>query len=174
MTTIEITAEKIESRIPSGWALKAYKEIKAMSEETPCFTANIYVDGRKIGTASNHGHGGPNDYHFATPEDREMVERVGAEYDPSKYGGLDTLIDDMCQDLDLTKIAKSHARKGFPVTVLIQSHGKEYPYHPTMGEGTFKHYGRTEVIGLRTLDHLASELAVCKAETYRIISGEAS
>lgn len=31
----------------------------SLSEETNAFTADVYVDGKKAGSAENHGHGGP-------------------------------------------------------------------------------------------------------------------
>ena len=45
--------------------LKAVKFYPSLSEETNCFQATIYVDGKKAGTAENRGTGGPTDYHFA-------------------------------------------------------------------------------------------------------------
>lgn len=39
--------------------LKNLKIIDSMSEETVCFTATVYKDGKRIGTAKNEGHGGP-------------------------------------------------------------------------------------------------------------------
>lgn len=33
------------------------------SEETACYSASLYVDGKKIGTVSNDGHGGPDRFH---------------------------------------------------------------------------------------------------------------
>lgn len=33
------------------------------SQETNCYTANLYVDGRKIGTVGNDGHGGCDYFH---------------------------------------------------------------------------------------------------------------
>ena len=44
--------------------LKNLKIVKEMSEETLCFHATLYLDNKKIGNVSNHGQGGPNDYHF--------------------------------------------------------------------------------------------------------------
>lgn len=40
--------------------LKSYKEVKSMSEETVCFQAAVYVDGKKVGDVSNDGRGGPH------------------------------------------------------------------------------------------------------------------
>ena len=47
--------------------LKNLKVIKSMSEETLCFTATVYVDGKKAGTASNRGFGGMTDVYLDKP-----------------------------------------------------------------------------------------------------------
>ena len=41
-----------------------------LSEETNCFSATIYIDGKKAGEASNHGHGGPTMIHPANSNRR--------------------------------------------------------------------------------------------------------
>ena len=40
--------------------LKNVKVHADMSEETNCFSASIYIDGKKAGLAKNQGHGGPS------------------------------------------------------------------------------------------------------------------
>jgi hypothetical protein len=47
--------------------LKNLKVHKDMSEETLCFSASIYIDGKKSGRVSNRGHGGPHMIHFDDP-----------------------------------------------------------------------------------------------------------
>lgn len=42
--------------------LKSIKVHNDMSEETACFSATVYVNGKKVGTAKNDGRGGCNDY----------------------------------------------------------------------------------------------------------------
>ena len=42
--------------------LKAVKIHEDMSDETSCFSASIFIDGRKVGVVSNQGQGGPNEY----------------------------------------------------------------------------------------------------------------
>ena len=42
--------------------LKNVKHYAAMSEETNCFEATLYIDGKKVCEVSNHGQGGPNEY----------------------------------------------------------------------------------------------------------------
>jgi hypothetical protein len=36
-----------------------------MSEETTCFSATVYADGKRAGTVCNRGCGGSNEYHWA-------------------------------------------------------------------------------------------------------------
>ena len=43
--------------------LKNIKYSAFASQETQCFEAAVYVDGKKMGTASNQGFGGPTDIH---------------------------------------------------------------------------------------------------------------
>jgi hypothetical protein len=43
-------------------ALKNLKHSKSLSQETPAYTATIWVDGRRFAEVSNHGTGGPDCY----------------------------------------------------------------------------------------------------------------
>jgi len=43
--------------------LKNIKHFAPMSQETECFTATVYFDGKKAGEAENQGHGGCTDVH---------------------------------------------------------------------------------------------------------------
>ena len=38
--------------------LKNLKHYPSMSEETTCFQASVYIDGKKAGDVKNDGHGG--------------------------------------------------------------------------------------------------------------------
>lgn len=40
--------------------LRNVKHAAFASQETPCFSAAVFIDGKKAGEASNQGHGGPN------------------------------------------------------------------------------------------------------------------
>ncbi|MBB3267753.1 hypothetical protein FHW79_005418 [Azospirillum sp. OGB3] len=46
------------------WAVTKYREVKALSEETPCFTATITYDGKPVLLVDNHGQGAPNAYNY--------------------------------------------------------------------------------------------------------------
>lgn len=54
--------------------LKNVKLFLAGSEETICFTATLYVDGKKVGDASNDGRGGNNRVHAP----RDVLDRLDA------------------------------------------------------------------------------------------------
>lgn len=43
--------------------LKNIRVYEGMSEETQCYQASLYVDGKKIGDVSNRGHGGCDEFH---------------------------------------------------------------------------------------------------------------
>ena len=43
--------------------IKNIKHSEFASEETHCFEATVYVDGKREFIASNDGHGGPDNYH---------------------------------------------------------------------------------------------------------------
>jgi len=45
-------------------SVKAVKIHDGLSEETMCFEATLYIDGKKAASASNRGQGGCNEYHF--------------------------------------------------------------------------------------------------------------
>lgn len=47
--------------------IKNFKHLASLSEETLCFTATVCLDGKAIGTAENHGHGGNTNVHIKDP-----------------------------------------------------------------------------------------------------------
>ena len=44
--------------------LKSVKFMESLSEETNCFSATVYINGKRVGTAENRGCGGPTSYSF--------------------------------------------------------------------------------------------------------------
>ncbi len=65
--------------------LKNFKHAAFASQETYCFEATVYIDGKKAGTASNDGHGGCTFVHLTeafrhldTPEN-DIEGKVDAE-----------------------------------------------------------------------------------------------
>jgi hypothetical protein len=64
--------------------LRKLKIIESLSQETTCFSAEVWADDKKAGTVINRGNGGCNDYHWI---DRETGEKLTewAETQPTEY-----------------------------------------------------------------------------------------
>jgi hypothetical protein len=82
--------------------LKNLKHFAAGSQETYCFTATVYLDGKKVGTAENDGHGG------------ETIVRLDlAHRDTSiKTSVVDDLVHAAIIAKEDAKIEKKYAKKG--------------------------------------------------------------
>jgi hypothetical protein len=84
--------------------LKAIKVNERLSEETFCYSANIYVGKTKVAEVSNHGHGGcDNQYPINKEKWQELVDAVNELPDEEKeiYGTTITLeptIEQLCWD----------------------------------------------------------------------------
>ncbi len=100
--------------------LKSIKFIEAMSEETNAFTANLHINGKKVGRCKNQGHGGCTDYDADSPEDRPVIAEAEAyckalpkikwkdmEFDQS----LESVIDQLLEDWLKAKQTKKFERK---------------------------------------------------------------
>ena len=72
--------------------LKKIYYSEQLSEETSAFTADVYVNGKKLLYAKNDGHGGCTDYNTYDPADRPFLKEV-EDYCltlppvPSSFGG---------------------------------------------------------------------------------------
>jgi hypothetical protein len=71
--------------------LKKIKYCKWMSEETHCYNAVVYVDGKAMISVSNEGHGGNNSEWAIKPFTQQDVDRVNAwcEKNLPKWEGFD-------------------------------------------------------------------------------------
>ena len=67
------------------YQLKKIKFFDAMSEETPCFTAEIWENGKKVATVKNNGHGGGNLV--------DHIHGVNTYKDVAKYDNMDVEAD---------------------------------------------------------------------------------
>lgn len=56
--------------------LKNIKFNERMSEETNCFTADLYINGKNVGFCQNHGHGGCTDYRGESKEDNAIIRQA--------------------------------------------------------------------------------------------------
>lgn len=70
--------------------LRKLKIIKALSEETTCYTAEIRIDGALAFLASNRGQGGADDYRAAgTLTEAEVDGWLKANRTTRRYQGID-------------------------------------------------------------------------------------
>ncbi len=60
--------------------LKNFRFYDRLSEETYCFTANIWVNGTKCGSAENRGYGGETDIHHEGTEASKQLIKQAEEY----------------------------------------------------------------------------------------------
>lgn len=60
--------------------LKNVKHMPSMSEETECFTATVYVDGKKFCTVANEGHGGDT---YSRDADYDKVHELMLQINPN-------------------------------------------------------------------------------------------
>lgn len=94
-----------------------------LSEETNAFSANVYIEGVKVGTASNRGHGGPTTYLADDERGRKLIadaEVYCRSLPPEKFisgnetyelkmdleGYIDNLIDKYLQEKELQKFQR--------------------------------------------------------------------
>jgi len=95
--------------------IKNIKHFESMSEETNCFQASVYIDGKKAGLASNRGHGDP--INIVPYELHKSIDDYAKTLPPINYHGLvleqdaETIIGDLLTDWliakDLKKIMSS-------------------------------------------------------------------
>ncbi len=99
--------------------LRRFVHYPRMSEETVAFNADVYVDGVKRGTASNEGHGGPNNIQpLALDREIEAYAKTlppsppspGMEsFGPLSYNAdflMSTIVSNLLIEKDLAKLLK--------------------------------------------------------------------
>lgn len=107
--------------------LKAVNFYEKISEETNCFTANLYVNGKLCGYAKNTGHGGDTTI-VPNPHQRELFDEtikyletqpqinIGSEENPyyvksNLQNKVDSLFEEWLRDKQNKRIQK-HCKKG--------------------------------------------------------------
>lgn len=103
--------------------LKNVKINSQLSEETTCFSATVYIDGKKTGLASNRGQGSMHDVDWTDLErGRQFEDWLDKETMPvttydgkvelleNTYDKLEHLINDALDDFEERKWFKSQCR----------------------------------------------------------------
>lgn len=92
--------------------LKNLKIHDDMSEETTCFSASIYFDGKKIGTVQNKGRGGSHNYYWSDNEaGRRLNEWAKAQPTEFEFDKLDQFIDGLIDKAEILAQLKRWVKK---------------------------------------------------------------
>ena len=100
--------------------LKKIEFSERMSEETNCFVADLYADGKKIGYVKNDGHGGSTDYYGIdkrSSDDIQKAEEYCKTLPDINYGtftiknSLEHTIDQLFEDWILAKERKKKEKR---------------------------------------------------------------
>lgn len=57
-------------------SLRKVKYYAELSEETPCYTAELYMDGKKVATVKNDGRGGSTDVYYTEGWQSESAQKL--------------------------------------------------------------------------------------------------
>jgi hypothetical protein len=90
-----------------------------LSQETVAFAADVWVDGKRVGTATNSGTGGATLVQISPPELRQRVTAYGATRVPTEYSAftdgaewlVDQLVEAHLKAKDEAKFAKIDQRE---------------------------------------------------------------
>jgi hypothetical protein len=101
--------------------LKGFKFYESMSDDTNCYEAIVYVDGKKAFYANNHGTGGPD---FYTPIDHALYNKAMAYVKSlpphsDKYGEMAMDMELFIGDLIDEKLAEKEVKKLLKKTVMV-------------------------------------------------------
>ncbi|MDC3312703.1 hypothetical protein OAV22_02075 [Flavobacteriaceae bacterium] len=89
--------------------IKNVKHNEYLSEETHCFDASLYFDGKRCATVSNRGHGGCNDYRIIDQNAYDALNAHVKTLPQTEFGGkmfdedLDTVIGGLVNDFLIAK-----------------------------------------------------------------------
>ena len=129
--------------------LKAIKHTEWASEETHCYQASLYIDGKPVAIVSNDGHGGcDRDYdHPKFKGDYRATMKAVHEYfkslpnEPSEWSedGFAQSLEGWCGDQVNEFLSSRELKRKFKSHVLFQLKYKEgifqTKYHPTVTKG---------------------------------------
>ncbi len=124
--------------------LKSVKVHMGLSEETPAYTAKVYVDGKHFADVSNEGHGGPDMVYppkkgtpYNSPEFdaalKALEARIGETYpktDMSKYkmDDMDESLEVLCHTAVWLHVDQRNLKSRLSRTIMTIEGGKCYSY----------------------------------------------
>lgn len=153
--------------------LKGFKGFQ--TDDGQAYTATLYLDGKKAGTVTQHGHGGSNFYHFQSKDVKAACEAEASEWyrsqgkDPDEpYAEpLDHYVARLIDDIELLKQAKRLAKRtGAPIVALFQHDVEDWTRE---GPPAMRLYAREYLTAARTDADLERQVAKEKPEAWRVI-----
>lgn len=113
MTATPDTQAKVSADQNARIELRNVKHAAFASEETECFTAAVYIDGKKEGDVANEGHGGSNYYRPHTLETKlkEIADAMPALDISSFYADGETHTMRPCADTVIGDLLNEHLQR---------------------------------------------------------------
>lgn len=98
--------------------LKRLQVYERMSQETTAFNADVWIDGKKAGTAENNGHGGNTNVRIADRALAAALREYGKTLVPDEYKEfspgdewiVDDLVEKTCAAKESARVAKKSAK----------------------------------------------------------------
>ena len=130
--------------------LKRISFSERMSEETNCFTADLYINGKKVGYCENRGFGGCTDYRGDTDEGRKLIkeaeayckalppirsEELNFEYPNSLENTIDEILEEHLKAKDTAKIEKKMQKRYATAICYGKKLGNGYDFATTFWKG---------------------------------------
>lgn len=102
--------------------VKNVKIVDFMSEETLCFTASVYENGKRIGEAKNDGHGGCTFIYLDNPRSKTYEEMSALEEQ------VDELVYEIDKQKQIAKVQKKLERDCVKAVCVgwVNEHGASY------------------------------------------------
>tara|TARA_R100000501_G_C2553663_1_gene67233 strand:- start:41 stop:553 length:513 start_codon:yes stop_codon:yes gene_type:complete len=152
--------------------LKNIKTNNALSEETICFSANLYRDGKKIGTVANRGCGGSHEYGFDNNEYKLMDEWCKANLPKweSSFNNklmdfdLEMHISEMVNDFNIVKWMSSLLRRKIVIIDDSCGYGESYQWKMPKSS-TLDAWIRQILEGKWASEHLNNPIVLNKLDT---------
>ena len=133
--------------------LKRLKIAQSLSEETLAFTADIYLDGKKVGDVSNRGNGGCNLYYWNDKEAEKKITDFAVKTETEfNFEQVDTLLSKMIDNMEIAKKERRACKTKTAFRVKGQDKSVFYtinvPYSPLVKSQLEKKYGAelTEIL----------------------------
>lgn len=125
--------------------LRKFKSYPARSEETLNFTADVYIDERRVGTVENEGRGGMNFFRGDAPGMAQVISDYAKTLPPSEVPGYgtvpmtaDILFGDLAEEMEEKRLAALDKKRRAKFADKARAAGK-VPYVGTFESPGSKH-----------------------------------